>query len=357
MKKVAVYPLDYRIKELIINDSLLDGYEISFFIKRDIFSNHNISNINPEKITHDYKLAISEVDILLMDSCSPQIPPSEYQKLISVAQKHNKTILLTDCLYKELNKKNVIKVSDNIQILKNDVANPYDNAVNRLSLSNINIPIISVLGLGKYCDKFQCELTLRDFFLKKGYNVLQFGSKDISPIFGFQCMPSFIEDSTLPFYNRTIGFNKFITNQIEKEKPDLIILGLDEPILPYSSKILNGLGEIPLIVSSAINTDISIINIYNQDHITKEYISHLLSCGKYRLNASNTYINVSGTMADVQDDHRGLKYYHINKILFSINELNESIGENKVFTLGTQTSKSELLETIFNRLTNNIDIF
>ncbi len=68
-------------------------------------------------------------------------------------------------------------------------------------------------------------------------------------------------------------------------------------------------------VDTALNIDISIINIYNHNNIAAEYISHLLACGKYRLNSTYTYVNISGTISDIQDDQRSLKYYHVGHAL------------------------------------------
>lgn len=358
MKKVAIYPLDYNIRELIYNVSMIKNFEINFYIKRDPFSNPGIKNIPSEKVTVDYKHAISNTDILLLNTGNPKIPLQEYLTLIYYAQKLNKKIVITDALLNEFSPeiKN-LQSSCDIRFWGNHTVNPYDHAVNKLSLSHITVPTIAVFGVGTYCNKFQCELAIRNYFLQQKYKVLQYGSKEISTLFDFESMPSFIRDTSIPFYNRVIGFNKYIAQKINEENPDLIILGIDDSILPYSNEILNGLGEIPLVVASALNVDIAIINIYNQEHIMNEYISHLLSCGKYRLNSSNTYINISGTLADIQDDHRGLKYYHIDKPLCSLSELNDTFIESKVFTLDEPNSKSNLLDTVFNQLTNNIEIF
>lgn len=359
MKKLAIYPFDYQVRELIYSFSLLKEYEIAFYIKRDKFSCSTFSTIDKNKLTENYLQAIDSVDTVFLSTKDPAIPYTSYLDIVYYAHKKGKEVIITGSLFDYLYSKSntLLDICPDITIYKNADINPSSYTVNKSSLLNVNVPIIAIWGLGNYCNKFRCELKIRDFFVQQGYNVLQLGSKEISPLFGFNIMPEFVSDASTPYYDRAIGFNRYITEKINDENPDLIILGVSESILPYSQNILNGLGEVPLVITSAINIDISIINIYNQQQLSKEYISHLLACGKYRLNSSHTYINVSGTIADMQDDQRSLKYYHVGHPICSLDTLNNDIGEKKVFSLDIPNSELGLLDTLYGNLTNNIDIF
>ena len=54
MKKLAVYPFDYQVRELLMHSSLIEKYSIEYYIKKDKFSCTLFSN-NTDKITEDYK--------------------------------------------------------------------------------------------------------------------------------------------------------------------------------------------------------------------------------------------------------------------------------------------------------------
>lgn len=358
MKKLAIYPFDYQVRELIYNCSLLEKYEIAFYIKRDKFSCSMFSDIGENILTDDYLYAINSVDAVFLVTKEPTIPYATYFDIIYYAHQKGKEVIIVGSLFDYLNSKNnLLDLYPNITIYRNMDMNPISYTVNKFTLLNVNVPIIAIWGLGDYCNKFRCELKIRDFFVQKGYKLLQLGSKEISPLFGFNSMPEFVSNTSTPYYDRAIGFNRYITEKLNEENPDLIILGIAESVLPYSQNILNGLGEVPLVITSALNIDISVINIYNHQQISKEYISHLLACGKYRLNSSHTYINVSGTIADMQDDQRSLKYYHVGQPIYSLDILNSDIGAKKVFSLDVPNSELELLDILYGSLTNNVDIF
>lgn len=357
MKKLAVYPFDYQVRELLMHSSLIEKYSIEYYIKKDKFSCALFSN-NTDKITEDYKKAIDAVDSVFFAFKDSSISADRYMQVISYATNNEKEIIVTGNLFHYLCNYDIsIKSYAKLTVYQNTDSNPVNTAVNKSALLNIDVPIILICGIGEYCNKFNCELEVRNFFTLKNYKVLQLGSKEISPLFGFNAIPSFIYSSSTSYYDRVVGFNKYIAAKVKTENPDLIILGVDAPILPYNNNILNGLGEIPLIITTALNIDISIINIYNHNNIAAEYISHLLACGKYRLNSTYTYVNVSGTISDIQDDQRSLKYYHVGHALCPLASLNNTLGENVVYSIDDQESQTELLNTIYRNLTDSLDIF
>lgn len=178
----------------------------------------------------------------------------------------------------------------------------------------IDVPVISVMGVGLNCDKFSCELYLRKYYQELGYKVLQFGSKEIAPLFGFSSLPKFVLDHKIPIKDRIVYFNHFIIEQIKCEQPDIIIIGSPDGIIPLNLAIHNNYGESSLILSSAIAIDYVVVGVYFDENLQEDFLQYLENCIKYKYNSELISVCISNTTYEPTAESFGkkVKYYHLD---------------------------------------------
>lgn len=316
MKQAIIYPLCYDNREILFYNDMIKDYIINAVIA-------------PSEYGYDYKIDSEKTTSVITTDFTKQLLNSEavifveglekypvlYEEKISIAIQNDKTIVLSQNLYKLF--KNTIESYKHIEIISEhdrEATRICEEGVRNIlgDLHKINIPIISIMGMGDYCNKFSCELALRKFFINKGYKVLQIGSKRLSHIFGFQSMPAFLMKNEYSIEQRAILFNRFICNLIDSYNPDLIILGIEGGILPANSKILNGLGELPYIIGNSVTVDVGVLGLYG-NAFKQQLIDEYISCCKYRYNTPIMHLLESNTVFefDMDNDMSKLKYYHL----------------------------------------------
>ena len=138
------------------------------------------------------------------------------------------------------------------------------------------MPIISVMGVGYNVSKFDVQLYLREMFLKKGYKVAQIGTKKISNIMGFYSIPDFMYNNRFSGEETILRFNEFVKKVEDKEKPDIIIIGVPEPILPLNKKHLFSFGIRAYEIYQAVDVDYCILNL-----LSGEYSDQFETCLLY----------------------------------------------------------------------------
>lgn len=352
MKKAVVFPINYDNREIIQYCDLIKNYSILLGIVLEKYDNNTFPADKIIKYS-DFDVGSIDYDTIIFLRVAEEYNPDLYVTLIQKAMKQNKEIVISSDLYKSFQK--LLKYYDNLEIVtKNteieEIRNIYSNQEVKI-LKNIRTPIISLMGMGDYCNKFSCELELRKFFISRGYKVLQIGSKEFSFLFGFENSPDFLHEKNYSLEDKAFLFNYLISYYEEKYEPDIIVIGVPGGILPVNNKILNGLGEIPYVIMNSIKVDIGVLCIYHnavENHIIDEYIK----CCKYRFNTIVENILVSNTAFtfNMDRDMRSLKYYHLDKS--SAIEHNDCECKS-IFSIYDIES---MLENIHNKLLNGIDV-
>mgnify|MGYP000819041190 FL=1 len=147
----------------------------------------------------------------------------------------------------------------------------------------IEVPIISVMGVGYNVSKFDVQLYLREMFLKKGYKVAQIGTKKISNIMGFYSIPDFMYNNRFSGEETILRFNEFVKKVEDKEKPDIIIIGVPEPILPLNKKHLFSFGIRAYEIYQAVDVDYCILNLLSGEY-SDQFETEMKNVCKYRYN-------------------------------------------------------------------------
>lgn len=88
-----------------------------------------------------------------------------------------------------------------------------------------------------------------------------------------------------------------------KDDYDVIIIGVAGGILPVNRYVTNYFGEIPLIVSSALNIDINVLCLYHNNEIKKENLYECREFNKGRLGCFTDYYYMSDRQFRITYEH------------------------------------------------------
>lgn len=147
----------------------------------------------------------------------------------------------------------------------------------------IKTPIISVMGVGYNVSKFDVQLYLREMFLKKGYKIAQIGTKRISNMLGFYSIPDFMFNNKFSSEETIFRFNEFVKKVEDEEKPDIIIIGVPEPILSLNKKHPFSFGIRAYEIFQAIDVDYSILTLMSGEY-GEQFEVEMKNVCKYRYN-------------------------------------------------------------------------
>lgn len=185
--------------------------------------------------------------------------------------------------FKELAKQNDV----NFEYIFEDSSEIFHNGNNI-----ITIPIITIMGIGENCSKFETQLILRRLFIESGYQFSQIGSRPGCELLGFHSFPDFMFNKQYTETEKISAFHEFIYNIQQKERKDFIILGIPGGIMPYDEKHVNYYGITCYEVFSSIKTDFNILNVWNQD-LNKEFMQTLSNIMKYKFSATLDCVGIS----------------------------------------------------------------
>ena len=160
------------------------------------------------------------------------------------------------------------------------------------SLLEIDVPIITVMGLSADCQKMETQLFLRRKFKESGYNVLQIGSRNYCELLGFHSFPHFIFKSQISEIEKMNAFYNFVVALIENEKPDVVIIGIPGGIYPLNNKYNQNYGITAFEVCNVIQSDCNIVNMWC-DIYTDQLVQKMRNVTLHRLNTPIDFINLS----------------------------------------------------------------
>ncbi|MBR5799693.1 MAG: TIGR04066 family peptide maturation system protein [Lachnospiraceae bacterium] len=152
-----------------------------------------------------------------------------------------------------------------------------------LEKRDISVPIIAILGTGYNVSKFDIQLYLGTNFIKKGYRVSQIASKKAGELFGFHSTPDFMFNNKYSNQEKIFKYNEYVRLISKTEKPDVIIIGVPEPILPLNKKHPFNMGIIAYEVMNAVDVDYTILALMHGVY-SDEFKDEMNNFFKYRYN-------------------------------------------------------------------------
>ena len=122
----------------------------------------------------------------------------------------------------------------------------------------IDIPVISVMGLGENCDKFQLQVKIKKVIEKQGYRVLALCSNVLGGFLGMENLPGFLYSKFMSYPEKIIALNHWIHTKVKQQEYDVILVGCPGGVSEFEKYETNYFGELPLIISNALDVDIGL---------------------------------------------------------------------------------------------------
>lgn len=191
------------------------------------------------------------------------------------------------------------KTESEIQYTNNLI--DYRNLKYSLTQQVIETPIVSVAGVVPITQKYQIQLNLLSNFSKDGYKVTLIGTGFLNELIGAYSVDNILFCRNLPEIHKIYFFNSFLKEIEKRDKPDVIIIDIEDSLLPLSEKHSFNYGIYASELYSAFSPDISIIALMNgiyNDEFFEEFGK--LCKFKYNFEASayfvSRYVPLSSSM-------------------------------------------------------------
>lgn len=359
-KKLLIFPFAYCNREIVMYRKYMEEYTLVAAVVQNkaeldqvIEKSKKFENI---LITEKFEDTLSICDaVLFLESDNMSISASIYKNYIRKAECSGKEVLFSNKCLKSLD---VSVVMESILYQKGD-SDRFQLPENTY-IKYIDIPVIGVMGLGNFCNKFCTEIEISSFFRGKGYRVIHFGSKDFNGVIGEKRYPAFLFNQGYSVTQRILQWNQYLFELCEREKPDLLILGMPGAIMPLNNKILNEFGEIPFIISNGIRIDVGVLCSYFYEKVDQKYLSEYKNYCKYKLNCDVKWICVSNSSCRFNPDSEEsvLEYLHYEPEIADKMVVEAGSGEKiNLFNVLNESKREEMLQQLYNELTENVSAF
>ena len=352
MKKAIIFPYTADAITLFENrdDSLIHIDSVLCF-KEDLRSvSQKVEGITFDMPTFEKR----GIDSIIICDNLLNNPLSAFQKVIFDGVKHGLSIQITPYLYTQLQQFGLL-----------DPVPPQSN-ISTISLEEfcldeplpklypINVPVIAVMGLTPNSSKFDVQVELRKTFSDAGYKATVIASNSLGKLLGMHIYPEFMfSDHSLA--KKTYGFNHYVNKLVKDERPDVIIIGIPDGIIPYNQKIHNSFGEITSIVCHAVHPDFSILTSGFLDVVNQDYFSQLKLLCRYRFDTEIFAFCISNNKIQENDTGDGYDTYFLR------NEFAESLpgfgNENidNVFYNADHIGRKKVFQKLVEVLESNIN--
>lgn len=173
-------------------------------------------------------------------------------------------------------------------------------------LYKIPVPIVSVAGVGEFCDQFELMLEIGAYFKRKGYKVLQLGTKQYGGFFGARTFPRYVWEgekakTAQSLRDRILNLNEAVYEMVKKEDIDLVVLEIPGDLMPLNPYIFDDFGEKAILVHNALPADAGILSLYAHPYIA-EFLDRMVDICRYRYNMPVDGIHASNTSFDVSQE-------------------------------------------------------
>lgn len=303
MKRLLIYPFTKNMCPIVRHRDMLVGYEISAAIPA---KGYGWEGKDACELDGGLPTGIilggsfyDEVELCdaVLFNCDEQISEKDKSETEALLKAYGKDLVATiPC-----------------PILDNE-----EKILPNMPLKEVPVPVIMIMGQGENCQKFDIQLGLRKVFQEKGYIVSQFGTKPFSELFGFKALPSTPE---VPLWKKVYMYNQLFRETYEKEKPDVMIVGIPGGIMPINSYEYELFGETALALTAAARPDVAFLSYYYVEP-TAEYFELLRQYARFRLGVGEIYFHASNTRYIEEKSHRILSYLTLES-QFVLDKLNK----------------------------------
>lgn len=341
IKRLAFYPTTKDVCAVARYATLLDRYSLDklFVPKFMNLAGKDISCIDGGNQTttqlsvFDNETSFAECDVLFLEYTDKYKDISIYNEALKVARAANKEIVFSKLL-KETN-----QIFDENTITTGATNSTFEMPLNDV-LYEIPVPVITVFSQNNFTDQFAVELALRKHFIDLGYKVSQIGSREFGKFFGFSNIPDFMYERW-DSYEKILLFNHFIKDIIQKESPEIMIIGASGAIMKYNNNLLMGLGTLPYVIGNAVKADASILCITYGEY-KNAFFDEVSQYTKYRLGCPTQFFGISNSRVTIDASTATLEHMRLNSdfVLKGIHNGIESTEYNLFNILWDESAKS-----------------
>ena len=275
---VAVFPVDEDFMRLPNNDVIeLEGREqkITYYLT---LGGWNISSSSHVIHIID-KFDFAQLDVLVLVNSNHFLEHKVIEEIIKIAAQNSIEIYWTRD-DRDVDRQAVRKMSDKLNVCTSFIYNDIVADLNPM-IHDVDIPIVSIAGVGPYVEKFQVGLRLRNDFINAGYKTLYISSRREGALFGARIFPEFLFENSMSFSEKVYGINHYIERLCLEEKPDIVVISVPGETMELSQKHRLDFGYIASVIFSAIKPDVSVLNLYNMKY-TDEFLEEQKNYCKYR---------------------------------------------------------------------------
>jgi len=346
-KKLAMFPMTREQCATARYSDLMSGYSLSYCLVPDFrhIEGADISQIDGGDFVdinvYSYstgKLQACDVIFLDYDTRLPEI--DLYKSVLDDAAKFGVEVVLSRALEAEMG-------------MSSDVASTTVERVFN-TLYEIDCPVVTVLTQGERTDQFAVELALRKYFTEAGYSVSQLSSYKAGIFFDIPNVPDFIREPGDTF-DKIVGFNHYVKDLTDREQPELMIIGVPDAILKYNDRVLQGLGIIPYIICTAVESDAPVFCMHHASY-NQEYFDNMSLHFLHKYGSEATIFNIAncGIVPDAGMEGEELDYFDIPSdfVLHSINDMEHEGYE--IFNVLNSKSAIALAMAVETALAGNV---
>ncbi len=170
--------------------------------------------------------------------------------------------------------------------------------------SPISVPIVLIGGLVNTDDVTEVLLSLKNRFTSENYHVSCITSSNIGLLFGMHSFSHIFNNRALSEEEKILELNQLVTNIIQMERPELILIEAPDAIFKFNPVVPNGFGIRSHMVIQAVEPD-HFVCCVPSELIESEFINGL-SQGLYNkygfpisaVHATNDIVDMMTTLED-----------------------------------------------------------
>lgn len=278
-EKIAVFPVDEDFLFLPNNQSIMLGeekYTISYYLT---LAGWNIGDMEKQLYTID-EFDFSKIDTLVLVNSFRILEGEVLQKIISIAAYNGISII---CARDDMD---IDEGQLREKCLEKNIEYSYIceeiSLADHMVMHNIEVPVITIAGVGQYVEKFKLGLYVKDAFEDAGYKILYISPRRAGKLFATHIYPEYMYKKDFDFTRKVLAFNVYVNSLVAKEQPDILLLGVPGETMELSEKHKMNFGILASAVFNAIKPDVSILNVYNLRY-TDKFLDEQKQYCKYRL--------------------------------------------------------------------------
>lgn len=284
MKNLFVFPLSEEIVSILRHG----GFNQYRFIFYEEFTTNEFVVNSPQfiKLKSWEDLTDQCCDALIIRE--DNVPLFKYNQIIDCLIKININVYVVASLAKEMNLSPSLK--DKVHIIAETVS---DLNITVKQLVPIDVPVIAILGDGKFTEKIRIQVILQNCFNTLDISVLSITAKEYASFLNMEMIPNLIFEPML-LSDKIVALNQFFYNLIFDKKPDLVLLSVPGASLPISEQYVEDFGEFAYTLCNALPPDILVRTLYFNNYDINFFTNDIIKM-KYRYNIAPEYYHISST--------------------------------------------------------------